>query len=103
MPIKFRLDVATSPSSSSAVEIHEVKSQFIIDIATAEKGEKKVLTGTITNETGSAVAGANIVHVGTTDGTVSDVNGNFNLSVPKVKKQLTISFIGYETVLINFY
>ncbi len=103
LPVRFRLDAATSSSSSSAVEIREVKSQFTVETSVAEKGDEKVITGQIIDEAGNAIAGANIVNVGTTTGTVTDLNGNFTLSVPKVKGQLAVSFIGYETVLINYF
>ena len=43
--------------------------------------QKKSITGIITDTAGEAVIGASIVEVGTTNGTVSDVDGNFTLSV----------------------
>ena len=37
------------------------------------------ITGIITDAAGEAVIGASIVEVGTTNGTVSDIDGNFTL------------------------
>ena len=52
------------------------------------------IRGTITNAADNApLAGANIVEKGTTNGTISDVNGNYSLIVQKGAK-LVISFIG---------
>jgi TonB family protein len=102
LPVRFKLDDKTSSSSSSALEIREVMSEFTVETSIAEKGDKKVITGTINDQSGNAVAGANIMNVGTTTGTVTDLNGNFTISVPKANGQLAVSFIGYKTVTIAF-
>ncbi|WP_279178995.1 SusC/RagA family TonB-linked outer membrane protein [Parabacteroides johnsonii] len=52
------------------------------------------LTGTIVDEYGEPVIGANIVEKGTTNGTVTDIDGKFSLEVAP-DAVLTISFIGY--------
>jgi hypothetical protein len=46
-----------------------------------DKSITKKITGTVVDEKGEPVIGASIVEVGTTNGTVSDVDGNFTLSV----------------------
>ena len=43
--------------------------------------QKKTITGVVTDATGEAVIGASIVETGTTNGTVTDLDGNFTLSV----------------------
>lgn len=45
--------------------------------------------------------GANIIEVGTKNGTTSDANGRFNLNVASPKSDLMISYVGYKTVLIS--
>lgn len=52
---------------------------------------------------GLGVIGANIVVEGTTVGTVTDMDGNFTLSVPEGKRVIVISCIGYrsETVTLK--
>ena len=52
------------------------------------------LTGTIVDGYGEPVIGANIVEKGTTNGTVTDIDGKFSLEVAP-DAVLTISFIGY--------
>ncbi|MEQ8881061.1 MAG: carboxypeptidase-like regulatory domain-containing protein, partial [Cyclobacteriaceae bacterium] len=54
------------------------------------------VTGTITDENGEALPGATIQEKGTTNGTITDVEGRFNLNVQE-NSVLTISFVGYET------
>ncbi|MDR1675475.1 MAG: TonB-dependent receptor [Tannerella sp.] len=59
------------------------------------QGGKRV-NGTIVDSQGEAVIGANVMEKGTTNGTVSDVNGAFNLTVSE-EATLQVSFIGYST------
>lgn len=56
--------------------------------------QSKKITGTIVDELGEPVIGANVVEKGTTNGTVTDIDGNFSLSVSP-KSTLVVSFIGY--------
>lgn len=54
------------------------------------------LTGTILDQHGDPIIGANVVVKGTANGTVTDIDGNFSLEVPE-KGILIISYIGYLT------
>ncbi len=56
----------------------------------------KRIKGTITDEKGESIIGANIVEKGTQNGTISDVDGNFTLEI-KNNSVLVISYIGYKT------
>lgn len=62
--------------------------------------QKKVITGKITDKNGETVIGANIIETGTTNGTVTDVDGRFSLSVEE-NATIRISFIGYVSQTIN--
>ncbi|GHT54341.1 SusC/RagA family TonB-linked outer membrane protein [Bacteroidia bacterium] len=57
--------------------------------------------GNITDRTGETVPGVNIAVKGTALGTVSDIDGNYSLSVPAGNSVLVFSFIGYSTQEIN--
>ena len=62
------------------------------------------ITGTVTSESdGSPLPGASVVEVGTTNGTSSDVRGQFSLTVASPNASVTVSFIGFlsRTVEIN--
>ncbi|WP_288207739.1 TonB-dependent receptor [uncultured Parabacteroides sp.] len=52
------------------------------------------IKGTVVDESNQPVIGANIVVEGTTNGTITDLDGNFSLQVPE-KAELRISYIGY--------
>ena len=56
----------------------------------------KVLKGAVKDQNGEPVIGANVVVKGTTNGTVTDVDGNFTLEVSNTDV-LLVSFIGYMT------
>lgn len=56
---------------------------------------KKVVKGKVTDENGDPIIGANIVEKGTTNGTVTDVDGNFIINVAD-NSLLQISYIGYS-------
>lgn len=58
--------------------------------------QSRTISGTITDENGEPMIGVSILVKGSTIGTVTDFNGNYNLNVP-VSSTLVISFIGYET------
>ena len=58
---------------------------------------RKVVTGTVVDALNTPIIGANIVEKGTaTNGTVTDVDGKFSMSVPGYAT-LVISYIGYHT------
>ena len=61
-------------------------------VASPQQAKKKV-TGTVEDALGP-IAGANIVEKGTTNGTITDMDGNFNLDVSP-NAVLVVTFIGY--------
>jgi len=59
--------------------------------------QNHLISGTISDEAGNPMAGVNVVEKGSTNGTISDLNGNYQLWVSFESKHLVFSFIGYET------
>ncbi len=53
-----------------------------------------VVSGKITDETGSELPGVNILEKGTNNGTVSDAQGNYRISVASPASVLIFSFVG---------
>jgi TonB-linked SusC/RagA family outer membrane protein len=63
-----------------------------------EIGIQEIISGqVIDSESGVTLPGVNIVLEGTTIGTSTDENGNFQLEVPDLQGSLIISYIGYAT------
>lgn len=56
--------------------------------------------GTVTDASGVPVIGANVIEAGTTNGTVTDVDGNFSLQVEE-GAVLHVSYIGYLMQEVN--
>ncbi len=60
-----------------------------------------LVKGTVSDaETGETLPGADILEVGTYNGTTTDINGKFTLEVSSPDATLKISFVGYEPVEI---
>lgn len=55
------------------------------------------VSGTVTDENGDPLPGANVLEQGTTNGTTTDIDGKFSLSVMGENSVLIFSFIGYTT------
>jgi TonB-linked SusC/RagA family outer membrane protein len=62
--------------------------------------QKKRISGTVFDEKGQPIIGANIIEAGTTNGTVTDIDGKFSLSVED-NATIRISYIGYLEQEIN--
>ena len=58
------------------------------------------VNGKIVDENGEPLPGATIQQKGTTNGTITDLDGNFTLSVP-TDATLSISFIGYKSIEVG--
>ncbi len=58
------------------------------------------VSGTITDQTGDVLMGVSVVETGTKNGTVSDMDGKYHITVPSNAK-LTFSYISYETVTVD--
>ena len=56
------------------------------------------VSGTLTDaETGEALIGATVVEKGTTNGTITDIDGNYQLNVSGPDATLIFSFVGYAS------
>lgn len=58
------------------------------------------LSGKVLDKQGSPMIGVNIIVNGTAIGTVTDVKGQWSLSVPTTAKELKFSYIGYDDKII---
>ncbi|MEN8118500.1 MAG: SusC/RagA family TonB-linked outer membrane protein [Bacteroidota bacterium] len=58
---------------------------------------QQTVTGTVTGEDGLGIPGVSVVQKGTMNGTITDIDGNYSLSVP-ANSILVFSFVGMTTV-----
>ena len=64
--------------------------------------QNSIAKGTVKDLVGEALIGASVVVKGTTNGTITDFDGNFELSGVSKGATLEISFVGYATQEIKF-
>ncbi len=67
--------------NSDIVYVMEGNNILLMKKGTFPQQKDKLLKGTVKDQSGEPVIGANVVVKGTTNGTVTDVNGNFVLEV----------------------
>ena len=59
--------------------------------------EKYTITGKVIEDSGEPIIGANVIVKGTTNGMMTDMDGNFHLEVTDKKVTLMVSYIGYTS------
>lgn len=62
--------------------------------------QAQAISGVVVDTTGEPVIGASVLEKGTSNGTITDINGNFKLNV-RPGATLTITYIGYKNVEIR--
>lgn len=62
--------------------------------------QTKEIKGSVRSEDGETLVGATVMVKGTTEGTVTDIDGNYKLLVPSENSILVISFIGFTSLEI---
>ncbi len=70
---------------------------FLCLVLTAQQ----VVTGTVTNELGDPLIGASIVEVDTRIGTVTDINGSYQIKVSSPTATLKFSYTGYKEHIVT--
>lgn len=63
--------------------------------------QKQQITGVVKDIDGQPIPGVNIIEKGTKNGTQTDFDGNFNISISNQNATLIISYIGYTTQEIS--
>jgi TonB-linked SusC/RagA family outer membrane protein len=75
---------------------------FTINLFAANVYAQTLITGTVTDsKTNEIIPGANVVLEGTTQGTITSVEGKFSLVLPNPASTLIISFVGYQTQKVS--
>ena len=70
--------------------------------ATKSVQQESTCTGVVKDATGETVIGASVVVKGTTNGTITGLDGDFSLSGVKKGDIIQISFVGYQTMEVPF-
>ena len=73
-----------------------VKADNLSRPTTSIQQQKKVATGRVVDNQGEPLIGVTVMEVGTSNGTVTDLDGNFSLSLKDPNGKITISYIGFN-------
>ncbi len=96
-------DILTTVLDNSEVTYTIMGNNFVV-ITPTKLYQQTEISGTVTDATtGEVLPGVNILIQGTTEGTITDVSGNYTIHVPNENAVLVYSFIGYlpETRSVN--
>lgn len=96
-------DVLDMLSKSSNIKYQILEDNLIVLAKTSAKLQQNLVRGIVTSETGEPLPGVNIVIDGTTKGTVTDINGQYELELSEGDNALVFSYVGYlsETMPVN--
>lgn len=70
---------------------------IVILLFTWQVNAQLTINGIITDDSGQPLIGASVLIKGTTTGTVTDIDGSFNITVPDSTAILVISYTGFTT------
>lgn len=73
------------------------KNIIITKINSAEVQQQKSVTGRVTDSSGGTLPGVSVVIKGTTNGTITDMDGNYKISNIPENGTLVFSFVGMKT------
>lgn len=99
--LKKLADIGGFSYSINDKQIILIKKSFNPQKTIEPQSQEKEIKGTVKDEDGQPLAGANILVKETTIGTQTDFDGNFSIDVPDGREVLVISFIGYTSVEVN--
>jgi len=68
---------------------------LLLLISNFSMAQSVTIAGKIMDATGETLVGATVVEKGTTNGTISDFNGNFELTVPSSDATINVTYTGY--------
>lgn len=78
----------------------DVSDRSVVSLPIQTAQAKHIVSGKVVDNAGHPVIGASVICVGTTYGTVTDVNGNFELSLQE-NARVVVSCIGYKDAEID--
>jgi TonB-linked SusC/RagA family outer membrane protein len=77
--------------------IYLAVSIFLYGVSGLDGFAQSRVSGTVEDESGMFIPGVTVVLTGTTIGTVTDIDGKFDITLSKGSERLSFSFIGYVT------
>lgn len=89
--------------SMGLVTIGTATASSLNDVAETEVVQQNnTCNGNVKDDTGETIIGASVVVKGTTNGTITDFDGNFSLSNLNKGDVIEVSYIGYKTLTVTW-
>lgn len=85
------LFMLTMPGTAVAVEANA-------EMSVTQQTKGTQVKGVVVDEAGQPIIGANVTVKGTQIGTITDLDGNFSITLPATHTVLNVSFIGYSPI-----
>ena len=88
--------VAPNMQANTSTLTDDVVKGKLTSLVNQQKGTSRILKGLVTDADGNPVIGGTVMIEGTTNGTLTDLDGRYELSV-KTGETLVFNYIGYNT------
>lgn len=92
-------EISNNQIALMPVERNEKEASVVYPTTATTQQQKKSIKGVVKDNLGEPVIGANVVEKGTTNGSITNIDGEFTLTVAD-NAQLEISYIGYVTQIV---
>lgn len=80
--------------------MHKVLLSVLVFITCSVQGQEQI-SGTITDDQGIPLLGANVLEVNTTNGVITDFDGNFTIDLTTENPKLRVSYVGFQTQTVE--
>lgn len=95
---ELRYEIRSSSHDEHLSVLNDIRTEYNLTSSEIEERnterQAKVIKGIVIDVNSIPIIGANIIELGTSNGTVTDINGQFSLSVDESAK-IRVSYIGY--------
>ncbi|MDE6697708.1 MAG: TonB-dependent receptor [Muribaculaceae bacterium] len=82
--------------------LHSIALLLIFIMTSALAARADTVKGTVVDDTGEPLIGVTVMVVGVPGGTVTDLDGNYSIDVPNIKKnELRFTYVGMETLTVK--
>lgn len=95
---RYRKKITTFLLGACCIVSYPIGAMDNVSVVMTVQQQKQIVSGTVKDQFGLPVIGANVVEKGTTNGIVTDLNGEFSLNVASKDAIIVISFIGFATM-----
>ncbi len=86
---------------SRRITVYRLTFTLLLGLISLATLAQDIISGTVLDEENTPLPGVSIIIKGTTNGTITDLDGNFTVNVPEGSEFLIFSFIGFQSQEVN--